>query len=219
MYTWEDLQIPLRSKQLLSPTGQAVMSGPSNEYHIKVNAKLSGKHVPEADIAGEIKGDGKHIEVVKASGNILDGSFQVSGEFAWSPYFYWHITLQGDNLDPSLNWPVQPGRINMIFKADGKIDKKTGYENSIVIPKLEGQLNGKSVDGHVELSLHKRNFNLKNTYLTIGENNLKVTGGVDEDWQFYWYIAIDDLRQLLPNATGRIGNQGEVIGDRQNPKL
>ncbi len=60
---------------------------------------------------------------------------------------------------------------------------------------------------------------IRNTEIDIGDARIIGGGTLDDTWHLQWSVNIPDLRQILPNVSGKVVTTGTVTGQRMLPAI
>ncbi len=162
----------------------------------------------------DVRTDGLTIR----SGEVTGLAYIENALFSWAKEPSWSGKIRLDHFDPSWLNPEFPGSINGEFEGQGKLAEK-GLEGSLHIKKISGTLRGNDLSGGGELSYSGDTFHTTGLVLKSGPSELVVNGEVGDSLALKFALTSPDIGTLLPEGKGSILLQGNLQGNRNDPKV
>ena len=214
---WSDLSWPLQGDALVaSPTGQFTASGLVTQYDFDLTTDVTGADIPAGSWHLKGSGSDKALKDFTLSGNTLDGQIEAIGRAGWQPEVNWDLTMASQELNPGVQWPQLPGRLNVKLASDGSLSE-TGLELVARIEELSGELNKHALDGKGDISLAGDELSISGLSLSSGRSRLEADGTLGQQWDLNWRLGSPDLGTLLPQLSGSVKGEGKLSGSRETP--
>jgi translocation and assembly module TamB len=220
---WHRLTFPLmptgKTRQFVSNAGNFTISGKLDNYKLNTIADITAYQLPTMHVALDGHGDRKQINFSNITAQTLDGNITGSGLAVWEPDIAWEGSLRFKNINPAVQWPSWPGRLDAEISASGRTINKTSLFNRIKLKSLTGQLRDYPVDSHGMVSWGNKKINIKDVKLDIGDSKLRVSGSRDEKWAMRAELNAPDLNALCPYSRGQLIIKVDVAGPRATPHI
>ncbi len=216
---WQALVWPLTgAPQLESPKGQFDAQGTPGDYRFRLAAELRGAEIPSGRWTLEGQGSQQALREFKLNGQTLEGKIQGGGELAWMPLVRWQAALSGQGLNPGVQWPDVPGKLNLRLKSDGALENGQ-LRARLLLEELSGVLSGQPVRGNADLAVQDRNLTIKTLQLNAGDARLEADGSLAQRWDLRWKLDAPQLKSLLPGLSGGIASSGKLTGAPERPQV
>ena len=144
------------------------------------------------------------------------GELQADGRVDWRQTVNWDLQLVLENFDPAQLAPQWPGRIAARVESRGEL-LADGPVARFRIDGLRGTLRDYPVALDGGLRWRDSVIELEQIDFTSGTSRLAVTGSIDQQLNLSWTLDSPDLRQLYPEAAGRLEARGDLFGPRAAP--
>ncbi|MEZ5582842.1 MAG: hypothetical protein R3F37_08805 [Candidatus Competibacteraceae bacterium] len=151
------------------------------------------------------------------TGKLLEGELKLTANASWQPTVKWQAELQGNNLNPGVQWPEAPGKLALRLKTDGALADGQLTAN-VQLDDLSGSLQQQQVKGQAKLSVMNQDVVIEALQLQAGQAALKAAGSLTERWDLNWQLDVPNLGGLLPDAKGTVRSKGQLSGSRTQPQ-
>jgi translocation and assembly module TamB len=113
--TWQDLQWPLLGETTVvkSNQGQVNLAGNWQNYHLDVDAQLTGNQIPESHWLIQGQGNPQQLQIKSLRTETLQGLIAATGKVAWQPKLNAQIDLQAEQLMLAELWPDWPQSLRL----------------------------------------------------------------------------------------------------------
>ena len=186
-------------------------------------------------LTGTLRGrtlDGKADFAVQGetySGNAnlaLDrGRIDIEGNAGTAPRLHWDARATLDGFDPGFFVDGWTGAVDANIASKGGAREDGGYDATVDIPHIGGQLRGRALDGHARAELQAL---ASSTVQPVYSGELALSAGgsrIDAEGRVANAIAIDArlsplrLDDLLPDAAGTLRGTLRLAGPRNAPDV
>ncbi len=227
--TWQQAQWPLHgTADVRSPQGQLGLRGTPDDYRLTLQTRLQ---VPNPGIPKpvstrleiEAKGSTQHLVIERLWADALGGQLQGTGRLAWQPSLNWQTSLQGKQLDPALQWPDWPGRLDFTAQAHG--DASTLH---LDLDSLSGVLRGQPARAQLQAVVQlatppaqpQTRVQLSHARIQALGARLQADGELDaRRGKLRFQLAVPQLAALLPEAHGSVQAEGRLDGPWLAPRV
>ncbi|MGH8502490.1 MAG: translocation/assembly module TamB domain-containing protein [Gammaproteobacteria bacterium] len=214
---WRGLRWPMAKPQVTSPSGSLAVSGPLEDYQVKVGMKVEAPDLTGAriDLAGH--GSLEFLELTRIDVAALNGAIGGRARVAWKPALQARVALDAKGLDPGELLADWPGELGFRLRAEA------AARGDELVAKLEDL----SIDGHLRDyplqvtargAYDARGLELGSLDVASGESYMRAQGRIGETLDLNWQIESPDLAQLLPGAAGEISGKGRAQGPLRHPR-
>jgi autotransporter translocation and assembly factor TamB len=215
---WRALAWPLAGEATFtSQRGNLRLAGMPENYTLRLEAAVAGRHVPLTNWTIRGRGDVTHLDLDHIEARLLDGRLAGSGRLFWHPDLAWQLTLAGDALDPGRHWRDWPGRLAIKTDTRGSL-RQDRLRADFTISDARGELRGQKFSAGGALLIDGERYRLSDLAVDMGEARLRAAGTLDDRWELSWEARIDNLAALLP-ARGALATEGRVTGSRATPRM
>lgn len=216
---WKDSIIPFSlENSLSSPSGEINISGPLDRYTINSKMTLSSPQIPEGQWQISGTGSTHSINLERVNAAILGGNINGMATMTWQPTISWNATINGNNINPGIQWQDGDGSLRFILKSTGLIG--SGQKKmTVAIPSITGKLHRSPIQGYFKGSIDLNQLTIDNSYLTVGKNSFRLSAQFDKNWDVHWDINAPNLTQVFPSSTGSLISQGQFSGANDQPQL
>ncbi|MCB1755369.1 MAG: translocation/assembly module TamB domain-containing protein [Gammaproteobacteria bacterium] len=215
---WTSLAWPLQGQSVIdSPRGEFAAHGLFNDYRFNLSTDLKGDGIPAGNWQLDGQGDDTQLTGFELRGKLLDGSLTASGNAGWTPAVRWDVKLDGQQLNPAVQWPDLPGRLNLAVSSNGTIED-TGPALSADITDLSGVFRDQPLSGKGQVQVHGDELTVNKLQLVNGKTRLDANGRLGRQWNLDWNIASPDLSALMPDLSGSVQGKGRLTGTADAPR-
>ncbi|MFT4606859.1 MAG: translocation and assembly module TamB [Gammaproteobacteria bacterium] len=180
--------------------------------------------VPKTKIAIAGKGDYSHFDASNIKIETLDGEVNGKANVIWSDpaspgRIQWLTELMLSNINPGQHWPDFVGQLNGNLIVDGT-SKGEVWALNVKQADIIGQLRqyplalnttlNRATDG--QFTIHKFSLN-------SGDNQIKVTGSLGDEWSLDGDLTINQPEALLPDLSGTAKAKFVIHGVRKAPDI
>jgi translocation and assembly module TamB len=213
---WSDVALPADLVgQALDTHGHLRASG--NAQNFSAQGELAiGPPDQLADLALQLTGTPKKIELQKLDLKQANGGLQASGDIMLDPKLGWDIRATADRLDPGAFVKDWPGAVDFTLSTNGQMEKD-GPVGTLKLEKLGGSLRQRPLAGSGDLrfaapAMLDGALNIKSGGSTIA---LRGKGGDATNVTADFDIA--SLGDWLPQSSGSV--RGKLTAQGAWPKL
>ncbi len=153
------------------------------------------------------------------------GRIEIGGELGTAPRLHWDAQARLDGFDPGFFVDDWTGAVDADIRSTGNARADDGYDATIDIPRIAGQLRGRALKGHANAQL----TGLASTRVQpvyAGQVALSAGGSrIDAEGRMAQSLALDArlsplrLDDLLPDAAGSLRGSIKLAGPRNAPDI
>ncbi|MCG7491502.1 translocation/assembly module TamB [Vibrio sp. Of14-4] len=199
--------------------------GSLDSYDIALDAKLSGKEVPESKLSIFGQGNLKQIDLDTLSLKTLGG--EVSGQLManWQAPINWSADILLTDIQPGMQWQDDEGKISGRLTTSGALTNQGGWK--IAVPKLD--INGVVRDyplkllGQLSASDETGTGDIKVTTsglaLSHGPNFVKANGVIEQASDMKVEVSFADMSLTVPNLRGNVKGNLILKDSIQQPRI
>jgi translocation and assembly module TamB len=214
---WNGARWPLTGRpEYRSGSGSLRLSGGLEAYRLDARAVLGGTGVPHGDWTMSAQGTDKGLRIESLAGQTLGGTLLVQGSLDWAPELAWDLAVAGRQIDPGVQWPGWPGRLQVRLASSGRLADGR-LEMSGELTELEGRLRDYPVSGGGRVRLAGEDVRLQDVRLSSGRAQVGIAGEVAREWDIEWHIEAPEVGDLLAGWHGGVEGSGRVRGPREHP--
>ena len=222
---WQNIVIPRamtanNDATMRLPTGGFNIQGTLEDYRIDSQGSIAGANLPATDWQLQARGNESHIQMHQLRLALLDGTITATGRADWSgatPRANTEITLA--NINPGTHWPAWTGSLNGASRLQYQQPDDAAWQLTLQALDLKGRLRGYPVTATGGGIIQPEQYRLQDLKISSGDSRLHVNGLVSDNSQLNFALNSPDLRQLLPEASGRLQAEGQLSGNYQTPEL
>ncbi|MBK1732825.1 translocation/assembly module TamB domain-containing protein [Thiococcus pfennigii] len=216
---WQGLRWPLAGPaDLASPKGQLDASGTLEAFGYQIATEIGGAMLPRADLALAGGADLAGTRIATLEIATLDGQLTGQGELTWRPALRWDLALTASDIDPGVQWPQWPGRLDGQLASNGTIGAD-GPDLRVQIDALGGELRGYPVAASGQLVGQDGEVQIDDLAVSSGPSRLRASGLIGERLALDFDFASPDLASLAPGGRGRLTIAGQLTGTLERPAL
>ena len=161
------------------------------------------------------------IKTLKAS--MPTGTLEATGAVDWSPLLAWTLDARLAGFDPGYFAPGWDGRIDGQFSSQGKArdpaaNQGEGFDATLDIPRLTGNLRGRALDGRGKFALAGESGNGE-LALSLGSSRVQAKGRVGDTLDIAADLQPLQLADLLPGGAGNLSGSLKLTGPRNTPTV
>lgn len=216
---WRSLVFPLTGPpQVASPQGQLNIAGIPSDYRFQLDAQVQGQDIPAGrwQISGQ--GSEQAVRDVTFNGETLQGVLRGTAEVAWLPDVRWQVALNGQGLNPGVQWKEMPGKLNLRLRSDGRLENRQ-LQTNVLLEELSGTLSGQALRGNADLAVHNDALTIRTLRLNAGANRIEASGRLAQHWDLRWTVDAPQLQTFVPNLSGTVTSSGSLSGAREQPQI
>ncbi len=216
---WQNIVLPIsKHNKIKSKKGNIKLSGKLNAYKLHLHTDIANHNIPNSlfELAGS--GSLTHLHLPHVFIQTLDGKLSGSLTLDWKNRLNWKTTLQGENLDPSIQWGKWPGNISFALHSQGQLQNNLLPSGKINLS-LQGKLRQKFLSGNLQGDIVKKYLDIKKGIFTFGNNTLTIHGILNNKLDLKWNLNARDLSEIFPEAIGSIQSKGIIKGTRKIPYI
>lgn len=218
---WETMQYPFSGNALVQTSnGDIQAQGNLKQYQVKFAADLKGQQIPISKWLIDIEGDFEKARINQLRGELLKGVFETSGKVSWKPNITWELALKGEKLQPSVQFPELDGEIGFKIQTDGKLLENHQPQANVNIEEITGKLRNYPINLKSQLFINKTQYFLESLTARSGTAILQAKADFHApDVNAEFQLQANDLKEILPQAQGKIHAKGQINGTLPMPKI
>ena len=217
---WKRLRWPLSGELVAeSAEGALTASGSFESFVYRLSGKVAGPSVPSTglELAGQGTASGTQLESFAL--DTLDGRLEGAGALTWAPELTWDLSLRAAGLNPGVQAPEWPGRIDGRLTSRGRLDAEGRPELTAVIEELSGRLREYPIAAGGQVRMEGGRLQIERLSASSGPSRLNLDGRIEQDLDLSFALESPDLANLWPEARGRLSASGRVQGTREAPRV
>ncbi|MBA2408822.1 MAG: translocation/assembly module TamB domain-containing protein [Gammaproteobacteria bacterium] len=214
---WHELQWPMTDPQVKIPSGRLAVSGPLQDYQVKLNTEVDAPDLAGAAINVAGYGSLQFLDLTRIDIEALSGAIGGQARVAWKPALQAKVALDAQGLDPGELLADWPGTLGFRVRAQAA---QAGDQLVATLEDLsiDGRLRDHPVQADARGAYDAQGIELETLNVASGESSLRAEGRVGDTLDLNWEIESPDLSQLLPAAAGEISGEGSAQGPLQRPR-
>lgn len=184
---------------------------------LSLSANSQWPGLPNTDLKLQGQWQDAELMVQQLLLSTLNGSIALSGKASSKAF---SGTIAVNKLQPGLYWTDFPGEFSGKSHVTIRANPHLGIELSQ--QDWQGTLRGLplSVAGDAKLWFEQHwRVQTEGLALSHGDNQMRVVGRLDDQWQFAVHANIADFNRSLPMAEGRLMADIQIAGPYQTPNL
>lgn len=216
---WQQLHWPLVDVPTVrSGEGTLTLAGSLAGYSAQLNAHLSVPNQTDGEVSVAGSGSDEHFETETLLLRTLDGEVSGSVRADWRNGLQSQAALTVAGIDPSGIAPDWPGAVN----AEAQLTTSQVGPDAPIRWVLEslilgGTLRESALKGDLALSYEGERLEVQRGELTLGENQLSLSGQAESEFALAYDLKVSDLATLWPGSAGTVMASGSVSGKRDAP--
>ncbi|MGQ9831371.1 MAG: translocation/assembly module TamB domain-containing protein [Thermochromatium sp.] len=217
---WKRLRWPLSGEQVAeSAEGAMTASGSFESFVYRLSGKVAGPSVPSTglELAGQGTASGTQIDSFAL--DTFDGRLEGAGRLTWAPELTWDLSLRAVGLNPGVQAPEWPGRIDGRLTSRGRLDAEKRPELTAVIEELSGHLREYPIAAGGQVRMEGGRIQIEHLSLSSGPSQLNLDGCIEHSLDLGFELDSPDLATLWPETRGRLQAKGRIEGTRKAPRL
>jgi len=180
------------------------------------------------DLTGYGSVDVRSTNATLAPFSLAWGAMRVTidGEAAWAPSVTWNVNVRADSVAPSLFMPdptLLPGAITMHASTEGELRERADADPLVIaalqVDSLGGQLRGQPIRGGGRVSVHGERVEADSFEVFWGDTGIEVAGVYDTEIEAVLRLAIPDVSDVYPDASGSVYIDADVRGPQKEPAV
>ncbi len=216
---WQNLHWPPSGDPWVSSKqGTLRVQGGLEAYEVQLDALLQGEKLPAGQWRLEGSGGLDALNVARLNVATLGGALEAHGKIAWQPEVSWNLRLVGEDLDPGKQWSEWPGQVGFQAASEGHWIG-TSPEGQIRLGEVKGTLRGYAIDAHGNLAARGNAYQIPELELRAGSARVHVQGELADRWNLRLTFDAENLRCLLPGASGSLNGSAKLAGPRNAPQI
>ncbi|MDZ4183492.1 MAG: translocation/assembly module TamB domain-containing protein [Desulfuromonadales bacterium] len=181
-------------------SGALDLAGSPDAYSGQFDLNNRGADWRNLRLAGNLAGNRQQLALSKLAGQLLAGQIAGALDLDWSGPFRLTAALQGSGLDPgTLSSPVA-GELNFDLNSTLLLPTDAPLQLELTARLHDSILNGHPLTGAVSARLDAGDVLLRHLELHGNGIDLTAAGRLQEQVDFF--VALQHLEELLPDATG-----------------
>lgn len=216
---WQDLQWPIPGKaDYHSSKGEAALKGTIHSFHLLLDARISGNDIPETTVSLNGDGSADKLRNMRLTLGLPEGEVVLQGDVEWTPEVKWNLKTTGRQVNPGIQYPDWPGRIDWLIRSEGCIEED-GISANVTIDTLNGNLRKRPLSGTGNIRIEPDAVRVQELHLASGSAVVTADGSLGEHSNLHWKADIADFSDLLPDTSGHLKASGTVQNKMSEPQL
>ncbi|MFN3710721.1 MAG: translocation/assembly module TamB domain-containing protein [Alishewanella aestuarii] len=230
------LQLTLQARELHWPLAQPdyqlsalalELDGNLTELQLSLATELQATGLPDAGLRLDASWFNwqQRAAIRELQLTTLDGQVQAKGELNLEPALNWQLQLAMDGIKPGAYWPDYQGQLSGQLQMAGKLDPNSGLALQLPQLAMQGELRQLPLllAGSLTLSSNADfsdwQFNSPDLLLSHGQNQLRLYGQLQQDWQLQAELSVPDAALSYPELRGALQGSIAVTGPMLTPKV
>ena len=163
-------------------------------------------------------GDGEQMVLHKLLAKMPTGTLDAAGTVGWEPRLRWELGAKLAGFDPGYFLADWKGNISGALASKGQARESSGFDASLDVPRLDGTLRGRKLEGHGKFVLQGE-AGEGELALALGNSRVTAKGKVSDKLDIDATLQPLHLDDLLPDASGRIAGTLKLTGTRKAPNI
>lgn len=199
----------------VSASGLLRMRGPWAAWRVDGEMNLHrARQSAKVTMAG--RGDANRLLVDSLLARTPSGTLRGTGEMHWQPNLQVVLDTTLAGFDPGYLFPDYPGAVSGRIAGRAQQDAAGHWQGDAKVSDLRGTLRKRPLKGQAELRFADASAS-GNIDLRIGDSHLDAAGSIGEKIDVTAHFAPFNLRDLWPDAGGRLRGTVIVRGTRATP--
>ena len=216
---WNGLRWPLTGAALAeSASGNFNASGKLDAFAYQLAAHVAGAQFPPAQLKLSGQGTAHDTRLDSVTVALLDGQLAGAGTVTWAPALAWDLRLDATQLNPGVQFPDWPGRLDAHLTSAGHLSA-AGPQLTAELVALSGQLRAHPISASGRVQLAGERWQIERLNAASGSSRLTLDGRVAQALDVAFQLDAPDLAMLWPEARGRLKASGQLRGPRTAPRL
>ena len=215
--TWKNV-IWQKGEETLQSRGQADFSLDEERYTFDVTTMLDGSLLPKGNWRINGRGDLSKLDDMWIQADVLGGEIQGRMTADWEESLNWHGDITFKNINPASQWRDWPGNMAGELSLSGSRKEQQSLVN-LELRKLQGSLRDIPVTSTAYLSLLNNNIDVALIELLAGEAQIQIAGRWSEQINMAWDVNVPNMKNLWPEAHGRLLANGVIRGNKLAPVM
>ncbi|MEZ9707164.1 translocation/assembly module TamB domain-containing protein [Vibrio breoganii] len=196
-----------------------------DKYTLDLMGAAQGKTIPDVDLTVDGEGSLEHIDLESIDVKTLQGVIEGSVMANWASPINWAANLQLQHIQPGSYWPEAEGDISGSLATTGRLPEKGGWEVELSELDIDGifrdyplNING-VLDAKDATGKGDYRFNTPGLVVAHGQNNIRISGDLDQNWNLDTKLDIPAIRHTVPDLDGSAIGLIELRGPFAEPEV
>ena len=218
LHEWASLEWPLEQRTLYSSRGTLRIKGNTDIFSLDLdaNARLDDQPEVQLTLTGDANSESMRVLIFEAM--TPHARLLANGDVRWFPGRSFDFTYKLAELDPAFVVDSIVGTIGLEGSVTGIINDDTP-DIELQIARIDGDINGNSVQGSGALHLDGTDLSISDTQLQVGSNSVRVDGGLGQSLSLVADFDVANVAEIIPDAAGSILGQASLRGPRDRPDV
>ncbi|GAD78769.1 autotransporter assembly complex protein TamB [Vibrio ezurae] len=220
------VQWPLRGEaDYKAQLARLQAKGSLSQYVLDLQVAAQGKQIPNVNLAVTGNGNLEQIDLKKIHLETLKGVVGGQVLLNWAAPINWDAKLNLQHIQPGSYWPNAEGDISGDIATTGRLPVKGGWEAELSHLDIDGifrnyplNINGvlqaKDISGQGDFRV-----NTPGIVVAHGQNNIRISGNLDQNWNIDTKLDIPEIRNTVPDASGKAIGLIKVRGAFATPEI
>ncbi|BCX88174.1 translocation and assembly module TamB [Methylomarinovum tepidoasis] len=220
---WQAFSWPLDKKIWHTHDGQIHLVGTHAAYQLRLTTRLEGPSLPPATVILNGNGSTQSLQITRLNirGDIGDLSLQ--GKISWQPLLAWHLTIQGQHINPATWQPEWPGELTTAIETSGQAPLPLAWqrlEATIDVNQLKGRLRGQSLEATGRLQIRGHIIRTDDFQFGWGQNRIEVYGSsTAKQLNLSFRLHLHQPQLFTSGLQGHLDGIGRITGISDNPEI
>lgn len=163
-------------------------------------------------------GNGEQLVLNKLQAKMPTGTLDATGIVGWEPQLRWDLGAELAGFDPGYFLADWKGNVSGDLASKGQARETGGFDATLDVPKLGGNLRGRKLDGRGKFAVHGDEGEGQ-LALSLGNSRVDAKGKVGARLDIDATLQPLHLDDLLPDANGSIAGTLKLTGTRDAPNV
>lgn len=218
---WQGLRLqPPLVPFSMESTGELRITGWLSDYrlHGQGEAAVESARVPSFGFSLDAGGDLAGLDTLDLELATLEGTIAASGAVKWAPGFEWRADIAAEKVDLTRYHRQLPSELQLDFHTEGA--RRDGeWHGRLEDIRGAGQAGAYPVGLQGDLEFKGQAFSSSSLKLSIAENTLTLSGGINRRLDLQWELGAPRLAALWPRLEGALSGGGRITGSRDSPRF
>ncbi len=164
------------------------------------------------------RGDDRQLVLHKLQAKMPTGTLDATGTVGWEPELRWDLGAKLAGFDPGYFLADWKGNVSGNLASKGQARETGGFDATLDVPRLGGNLRGGKLDGRGKFALHGDQGEGE-LALSLGNSRVDAKGKVGDRLDIDARLQPLHLDDLLPEANGSIAGTLKLTGTRNAPNV
>lgn len=205
--------------------GELNLSGDIKQSALRGRVSLGSDSLPAMAIAFDGQLTPEQLLLSQLQLDTLGGQVQSPLTLNWLQGLKVAGSAKLSAIQPGMFWQAYPGELNGSLHFDAEVNQQSGWQLALTHIDISGKLRDYllTVNGSAQADDATGNgdyrFSSPGLQISHAENQLRLAGSVQQNWDLTLDLDISDISQSVDRAQGKATGQFTLTGPRLQPQL